>query len=363
MNDAADDPVFEAVVALVPPLLNALETLQFTARHLHPPLLRELVDAIGARDEPLRAALDLFRRVDWPEQFAFVRDRLELAATSALKAFEGLRAATDDPNGVFGAYRALRHYVRGVEALYPLATMLPAVNRFFVEEGARGDEALLRRLAEGDKGAEKTGILEARNEKTMRGGFSLYVPEDYDPGVAHPLVMALHGGSGHGRDFLWTWLREARTRGALLVSPTSIGDTWSLMEPDADTANIERMLAFVRERWNVDPQRMLLTGMSDGGTFTYVSGLRTESPFTHIAPISASFHPMLLSFMEPARLVDLPVYVVHGALDWMFPAEMARSADEALRAAGARVVHREIADLSHTYPREENAAILDWLLG
>ena len=30
--------------------------------------------------------------------------------------------------------------------------------------------------------------------------------------------------------------------------------------------------------------------------------------------------------------------------------------------AGAAVVHREIADLSHTYPRDENAAILDWFL-
>ncbi len=27
------------------------------------------------------------------------------------------------------------------------------------------------------------------------------------------------------------------------------------------------------------------------------------------------------------------------------------------------VVYREIADLSHTYPRDKNAAILDWFLG
>jgi len=26
------------------------------------------------------------------------------------------------------------------------------------------------------------------------------------------------------------------------------------------------------------------------------------------------------------------------------------------------VVYREIADLSHTYPRDENGAILDWFL-
>ena len=58
----------------------------------------------------------------------------------------------------------------------------------------------------------------------------------------------------------------------------------------------------------------------------------------------------------------LPVYLVHGALDWMFPVSMARGAQRALTAAGAKVVYREIADLSHAYPREENSAMLDWLL-
>jgi len=37
-------------------------------------------------------------------------------------------------------------------------------------------------------------------------------------------------------------------------------------------------------------------------------------------------------------------------------------AQEALRAAGARLVYREIEDLSHTYPRDENPGILDWLM-
>ncbi len=42
---------------------------------------------------------------------------------------------------------------------------------------------------------------------------------------------------------------------------------------------------------------------------------------------------------------------------------MARNARQALAAAGAQVTYREIADLSHVYPREEGSAILDWFLG
>jgi phospholipase/carboxylesterase len=58
----------------------------------------------------------------------------------------------------------------------------------------------------------------------------------------------------------------------------------------------------------------------------------------------------------------LPVHIVHGAQDWMFPSAMAESAQRTLERAGAAVVYREIADLSHTYPRDENAVILDWFL-
>ena len=106
-----------------------------------------------------------------------------------------------------------------------------------------------------------------------------------------------------------------------------------------------------------------MTGMSDGGTFTYVLGLRGDCRFSHLAPIAAAFHPMLMNFADADRVRGLPIQIVHGAQDWMFPPELARNAGRVLAEAGAQVVYREIADLSHTYPRDENAHILDWFLG
>ena len=61
------------------------------------------------------------------------------------------------------------------------------------------------------------------------------------------------------------------------------------------------------------------------------------------------------------RAQGKPIYLVHGALDWMFPVQMAREAASVLEDAGADLVYREIEDLSHTYPREENARIIEWL--
>jgi phospholipase/carboxylesterase len=175
--------------------------------------------------------------------------------------------------------------------------------------------------------------------------------------------MALHGGSGNGRGFLWSWLRDTRSHGAILVAPTAVGNTWALLGDDIDTPNLFRILDSVRSRWNVDGQKMLLTGMSDGGTFCYVSGLESASPFTHLAPVSATFHPLMAEMADADRLRGLPIHLVHGRLDWMFPVQVARQTHRLLSAAGADVTYREIDDLSHTYPREMNAPILAWLRG
>ncbi len=346
--------------AVIARLLDTLDALEFIARHMHPPRLAMVVATLQERDATLRAAL---AAAVWPEHPAILGDQIMRAAERALRACDGLRGAVDSPDGLRQTYRALRQAARASEALYPLASMLPSVSRFFLEPARRDDRALLDRLAAGAARPDvRTGVMHAGNDTDERGGFSVYVPEDYDPARQYPLVMALHGGSGHGRLFLWSWLREARSRGVILVAPTAIGDTWSLMEPQVDSAHLARVLEQVAQAWNVDRTRLLLTGMSDGGTFSLLSGLDDESPFTHLAPAAASFHPLLLTMAAPRRVTGLPVYLVHGALDWMFPVSMARTAQRALTAAGARVLYREIADLSHVYPREENSAILDWLL-
>jgi phospholipase/carboxylesterase len=203
------------------------------------------------------------------------------------------------------------------------------------------------------------GIFADGNERGERGGLSLYVPEHWDHDRRWPLVVALHGGSGHGADFLWTWLREARSRGVLLLAPSSVDDTWSLFAPEVDGARLESLVERVAETWNVDRARILLTGISDGATFSLCYGLRSGTPFTHLAPISGVLAP--LDPRERAGAAGKPVYLVHGALDWMFPVATARLAQRELERWGAQVTYREIADLSHTYPREENARILEWL--
>jgi phospholipase/carboxylesterase len=353
------EAVVDDIVAVLPPLLQSLEALSFIARHLNPPDFDRVMEAAGTPDQALQAVRA--RLAGWPEEFAEIKTSLEAAGDAALAAFAGLRAVQHGNGDLIAVFRALRHAPRAQEALYPLAAKLPPVSSFFVDPPLREDADLLARLTE--PANENTGIIHDHNESGSRGGFSLYVPEYYTPDRAWPLVMALHGGSGNGRGFLWSWLRDARSHGAILVAPTATGNTWALMGEDTDTPNLARILDSVKARWNVDTKRMLLTGMSDGGTFCYVSGLVSASPFTHLAPVSATFHPLMAEMADAERLRGLPIHLVHGRLDWMFPVQVARQTQQALAAAGADVTYRELDDLSHTYPREINAEILKWLRG
>jgi phospholipase/carboxylesterase len=340
---------------VVTQLLAVLDTLSDIARLMQPRRLPDLIAKLGDRDMSLRQAIGAL------SPRTGTRDQIGLAGTLALQACAGLRTAPDADNPTLEAYRAMRQYSRALEALASLTATVPAVSRYLLEPRFRDDPSIRRRLTEPPQA--DSGIFHFDNRTDERGGFSVIVPSWYDPDRPAPVIFALHGGSGHGRLFLWNWLPEARSRGMIVVAPTAIGSTWSLMEPEIDSRNLEAILTRVRDRWNVDPGHMLLSGMSDGGTFTLLSGLAEDSPFTHLAPVAASFHPMLLAMTGPQRLGGLPIHLTHGAQDWMFPVHVARTAYRTLAASGAAITYREIADLSHAYPRDGQGEVLDWFLG
>ena len=304
------DPLLDATTALIPPLLTAIDVLSHAGRHMHPPNIPQLITEVEPYRAPLVEGLEAFVQVDWPQHLQGFVSATVRSAEQAMQSFNEFLSAQNQSNPTMGAYRAMGYNTKATEAIYPLSNMLPPVSRFFVLPELRDDEALQTRLAAADPGRENVGVMHAANAADERGGFSMYVPEYY-AGEQVPLVVALHGGSGHGRSFLWTWLRTARSRNAIVISPTSAGGTWSLMGPDVDSANLNAMVDYAKEHWNIDPERVLLTGMSDGGTFSYVSGMQSDSPFTHLAPSSASFHPMLV---EVADALGDMLYILCGTI-------------------------------------------------
>jgi phospholipase/carboxylesterase len=353
----------EVTGTLLSALLGALDRVEWVQRQLFPPRAPTLAQRLGPHREPVGRALRALDAAEWPDDLRFLRDRLRLVAQQALDLIDAFARAAEAGLPI-ELYRALRRLAPLQEALYPLCPVLEPVSRWFLEPARREDVALRARLRERALAQDepRVGVLHARNDRGSRGGLSLYVPETYDGGTPAALIVALHGGSGHGRDFLWAWLREARSRGMLLLSPTAQDRTWSIMGgEDVDAPRLRAAVEEVAATYALDRSRVLLTGMSDGATYALLAGLAEESPFTHLAPACGVLHPFLLAEGGIHRARGRPIYLVHGALDWMFPVQTARMARQALEAAGARLVYREIEDLSHTYPRDENPRILDWL--
>jgi hypothetical protein len=103
-------------------LLDALEALEHIGRYMHPPALAELLATFGDRDIALRAAM---ATAEWPDAW---RASVGRATEYTLRACEGLRQADD----LRQLYRALRQVNRALEALYPLAPLVPTVDRFYL---------------------------------------------------------------------------------------------------------------------------------------------------------------------------------------------------------------------------------------
>ena len=70
----------------------------------------------------------------------------------------------------------------------------------------------------------------------------------------------------------------------------------------------------------------------------------------------------MLEMIDTPKVAGRSIYLTHGVHDWMFQIDVARTARQVLTRLGAQLVYREIQDLAHTYPREENALICDWFL-
>ena len=239
------------------------------------------------------------------------------------------------------------------EKLYPIRFYSPFIDRIFLEPGVESPRLTDPKNHKGIRiGLHHYGTEE---NDYARGAFSLYVPETYDDTIEWPLLVALHGGSGHGRSFIWMWLREARSNGMILLSPTSLDRTWSILEPETDGEALFSILDFIDRHYNIDMNRILITGFSDGGTFALMYALQERTPFTAFAPISCMLPAFEIQFTKERR-----IYWIHGAMDWMFPVRYAEEGCKVLKEAQADVTLRVIDDLSHTYPREENTRILKW---
>jgi predicted esterase len=107
--------------------------------------------------------------------------------------------------------------------------------------------------------------------------FEVVLPASYDPGGSYPLILVYHGFGGSPADMLdASGLRPyADDRDVILIAPQAeeeggspIWDAFSPPETNLDAVLFDDLVTCARASFAVDPDRIHVTGMSNGGLMT-----------------------------------------------------------------------------------------------
>jgi predicted esterase len=189
--------------------------------------------------------------------------------------------------------------------------------------------------------------------------YSLYVPPSYRPAESYGLVVCLHGAGFSGDAYIERWQPRLDDH-YILVCPTYPMGAWYTRRAE------DLVLAVIREverRYHIDPDRVFLTGMSNGGIGAWLIGMHYAPLFAGIAPMASGLDDVLFPFLE--NLKSTPAYIIHGAKDQVMPVELSRKLDRALNQLGYPHVYREHERVhpvagGHFFPREELPALVQW---
>ena len=85
------------------------------------------------------------------------------------------------------------------------------------------------------------------------------------------------------------------------------------------------------------------------GTFTYLLGLGRPELFAGIAPVAGDFTGMMDDMLRRKQGMELPICIVHGAHDHIFPVEPIRRGHALLQRLGYNAQYEELPDWGHSH--------------
>ncbi len=234
--------------------------------------------------------------------------------------------------------------------LFGYRLAVPSIERFFLEE------APPEGFREPDPKAaiEKVPLLVNGVERSHA---LLYRPSGRNPGDPRPLALCLHGAMGSSAEFMAIWLRALHSHCWYGLVPKSPGMTW---DPKGDFPALLDLVRRTVARENIDPQKILVTGLSDGGSAALELAFTNPGSFAAASCVSGVLKPWVPVESCPKKF---PVHLMHGSNDMLFPVQLARSAEARLRSAGISVKYVEIQGMNHAYPISKNRDLVGWFEG
>jgi predicted esterase len=190
--------------------------------------------------------------------------------------------------------------------------------------------------------------------------YQMFVPSRYDKSKPVPLVIALHGMGGDENSYLTVYGKgafraEAEKRGYIVACPKGRKPA-SMYVGDAEK-DVMDVLAEVRRAYNIDADRIYLTGHSMGGFGTWSIAMNHPEVFAALAPVAGGSNtPASMS-----KIAHIPQIVVHGDKDATVPVERSRVMVEMAKKVGAEIKYIEVSGGDHGNIVAPNfPAVFDW---
>jgi hypothetical protein len=256
--------------------------------------------------KPIRSALAIFGIAAVAASWSFAVQGQSQAVTSAI--------AADAAFAKFWDARSPAEAARSVDAV--------------LSSGVSYDEAVRRLKAGRTYGAQKAGVvmLTNRTDDRVEHYYAVTVPPAYDPSKRYQVRFQLHGGV-MGRST--NQPRNSGDIGALAgaeqfyVIPYGWTDApwWS----EDQVLNMSAIVDSLKRAYNIDENRVVVSGVSDGATGAYYLAMRETTPFASFLPLNgfimvlANVDTGIRDQLYPNNLRNKPFFVVNGGRDRLYP--------------------------------------------
>ena len=199
--------------------------------------------------------------------------------------------------------------------------------------------------------------------KNLSCEYLLFLPEGYSKHKdGWPMILFLHGAGERGSD-----LNKVKIHGPpkivdkqkdfpfIVVSPQCPEDGWWTDKVEVLIHLMDDIVA----RYNVDTERIYLTGLSMGGYGSWALAAEYPERFAAVAPICGGGN-RIMAF----RLKDVPVWAFHGAKDPVVPLKQSEEMVNAIKELGGNAKLTVYPNAGHDSWTEtyNNKELYDWFL-
>jgi polyhydroxybutyrate depolymerase len=157
-----------------------------------------------------------------------------------------------------------------------------------------------------------------------RREYLLHIPASYDRKRPTPLVISMHGAGGWPSQQMRTsrWNRVADDEGFIVVYPSGerIGPrVWHVGPGDGltrDVRFISDLIDKLRAEYNIDPNRIYVNGLSNGGGMSFVLSCTISGRIAAVGLVAAA---QTLPWKWCSHDRPMPMIAFHGTADPIVP--------------------------------------------